>query len=132
MLNQNDLRQQLLQLDARSYKAYKSIQDSYNFPEFTLIIDRIQGDPFATPSQLRVQIPQSIAGFPDNLYQNRSRTIALCDFIIRAFCQAVEKVSSRRGSGNSGNSGLIAIISVGQSVIERSAVLINNELYRLC
>lgn len=128
MLNQNDLRQQLLQLDARSYKAYKSIQDSYNFPEFTLIIDRIQGDPFATPSQLRVQIPQSIAGFPDNLYQNRSRAIALIDYIIRAFCQATEKVSSRRGSGNSG---LIAIISVGQSVIERSAVLINNELLEI-
>lgn len=102
MLNQNDLRQQLLQLDARSYKAYKSIQDSYNFPKFTLIIDRVQGDPFATPSQLRVQIPQSIAGFPDNLYQNRSRAIALSDYIARAFCQATGKNSNRRGSGNSG------------------------------
>ena len=126
MLNQSqDLCQQLLQLDARSYKAYKSIQGSYNFPEFTLIIDRVQGDPFATPSQLRVQIPQSIAGFPGNLYQNHSREIALCDYIIRAFCQATQKISNRRGTGNSG---LIAILSVGQSVIERSAVLINNEL----
>jgi predicted ABC-class ATPase len=128
MLNQNDLRQQLLQLDARSYKAYKSIQDSYNFPEFTLIIDRIQGDPFATPSQLRVQIPQSIAGFPSHLYQNHSRKIALCDYITRSFCQATEKISSRRGTGNSG---LIAIVSVGQSVIERSAVLINDELLEI-
>lgn len=128
MFNQKDLRQQLLQLDARSYKAYKSIQNSYNFPEFRLIIDRVQGDPFATPSQLRVQIPQSIAAFPGNLYKNRSRAIALSDCIIRAFCQATENVSSRRGSGNSG---LIAIISVGQSVIERSAVLINNELLEI-
>lgn len=125
MFNQSqDLRQQLLQLDARSYKAYKSIQNSYNFPEFTLMIDRVQGDPFATPSQLRVQIPQTIAGFPSNLYENSSREIALCDYITRVFCQATEQVSSRRGSGNSG---LIAIISVGQSVIKRSAVLINNE-----
>ncbi|MGC1393827.1 MAG: ABC-ATPase domain-containing protein, partial [Coleofasciculaceae cyanobacterium] len=128
MFNQNDLCQQLLQLDARSYKAYKSIQNSYNFPEFTLIIDRVQGDPFANPSQLRVQIPQSIAGFPNNLYQNHSRAIALGDYIIRAFCQATQKISSRRGSGNSG---LISIISVGQSVIERSAVLINNELLEI-
>lgn len=126
MLNQSqDLRQQLLQLDARSYKAYKSIQSSYDFPEFTLIIDRVQGDPFATPSLLRVQIPQSVAGFPGNLYHNYSRKIALCDFITRSFCQATKKISSRRGTGNSG---LIAILSVGQSVIERSAVLINDQL----
>lgn len=125
MLNQNNLRQQLLQLDARSYKAYKSIQSSYNFPEFTLIIDRIQGDPFAAPSQLRVQIPQSFAGFPDNLYQNPSREVALCDYINRSFCQAAQKISSRRGTGNSG---LIAILTVGQSVIERSSILINDQL----
>ncbi len=129
MLNQSqDLRQQLLQLDARSYKAYKSLQDSYNFPEFTLIIDRIQGDPFATPSLLRVQIPQSIAGFSPHLYQNSSREIALSDYIARVFCQATERISSRRGSGNSG---LIAINSVGQSVIKRSAVLINDQLLEI-
>lgn len=126
MLNQNqDLRQQLLQLDARSYKAYKSIQNSYSFPEFTLIIDRVQSDPFATPSQLRVQIPQSIAGFPSYLYQNPSREIALSDYINRTFCQATRVIGNRRGTGNSG---LIAMLSVGQSVIKRSAVLINDQL----
>ena len=129
MVNQSqDLRQQLLQLDARSYKAYKSLQNSYNFPEFTLVIDRIQGDPFATPSQIRVQIPQSVAGFPGNLYQNQSREIALCDYITRTFCQATKKISSRRGTGNSG---LIAILSVGQSIIKRSAVLINDQLLEI-
>lgn len=128
MLNQDNLRQLLLQLDCRGYKAYKSIQGSYNFPEFTLIIDRVQGDPFASPSQLRIQIPQSIAGFPGNLYQNQSREIALCDYIHRSFCQASKVVSSRRGTGNSG---LIAINKIGQSVIKRTAVLINQQLLEI-
>ena len=128
MLNQDNLRQQLLQLDCRSYKAYKSIQGSYNFPEFTLTIDRIQGDPFASPSQLRVQIPQSTAGFPSNLYQNHSREIALCDYINRSFCQASKNISSRRGTGNSG---LIAITNIGQSIIKRTAVFINDEFLEI-
>jgi len=124
MLNQDNLRQQLLQLDCRGYKAYKSIQGSYYFPEFTLIIDRVQGDPFATPSQVRVQLAQSVAGFPRNLYQNHSREIALRDFITRSFCQASQNISSRRGTGNSG---LIAITNIGQSVIKRTTVFISDE-----
>ena len=64
MAGQADLRQQLLQLDQRGYKAYKAIQGRYSFLDFTLIIDRVQGDPFATPSQCRVVLPQEIAGFP--------------------------------------------------------------------
>lgn len=38
MANQADLRQQLLQLDQRGYKAYKDIQGFYAFPDFTLIV----------------------------------------------------------------------------------------------
>lgn len=66
MATQADLRQQLLELDQRGYKAYRAIQTDFAFPEFILIVDRVQADPFATPSQCRVQMPQAIAGFPQN------------------------------------------------------------------
>ncbi len=125
MTNQENLRQLLLQLDNRGYKAYKGIQGSYEFPDFTLIVDRVQGDPFATPSQVRVQLPQSVAGFPGDLYRTRSREIALRDYLTRQFDHAARGISSRRGTGNSG---LIAITHVGQSVLERTSAFVTDEL----
>jgi len=125
MTNQENLRQLLLQLDNRGYKAYKAIQGSYEFPDFTLIVDRVQGDPFASPSQVRVQLPQSVAGFPRNLYQSHSREIALRDYLTRQFDHAARDISSRRGTGNSG---LIAITHVGQSVLERTSAFVTDEL----
>ncbi|HBK62669.1 MAG TPA: ATPase, partial [Cyanobacteria bacterium UBA11166] len=124
MSNQENLRQLLLQLDDRGYKAYRDIKGSYQFSDFTLIIDRSQGDPFATPSQVRVIVPQSVAGFPSQLYQSLSRAIALRDYITREFERVVKNFSSHRGTGNSG---LIAITFVGQSILERSCTFINEK-----
>jgi predicted ABC-class ATPase len=125
MTNRENLRQLLLRLDNRGYKAYKAIQGSYEFPDFTVIVDRVQGDPFASPSQVRVQLPQSVAGFPRNLYQSRSREIALRDYLTRQFDHVARDISSRRGTGNSG---LIAIAHVGQSVLERTSAFVTDEL----
>jgi predicted ABC-class ATPase len=113
----------LLDLDQRSYKAYKEIQGSYKFPDFLLIIDHVQGDPFAAPSRLRVQIPQSKAGFPKELYATPSREIALRDYLNRQFDRSASNLSGKRGSGKSG---LIAIARPKQQVLERTAILIDD------
>ena len=125
MTNREHLRQLLLQLDGRGYKAYKEIKGSYTFRNFTLIIDRVQGDPFASPSQLRVQVLQSIADFPSNLYQTYSREIALRDYLTRQFDKEARNVSSRRGTGKSG---LIAIVQVGQAILERTSAFVSDEI----
>ncbi len=75
-MNHHALCQLLLSLDGRSYKAYKKNQGSYQFPEFDLYIDYVQGDPFAAPSRVRVIFPQSVARFLAQIYQTRSRAIA--------------------------------------------------------
>jgi predicted ABC-class ATPase len=123
------LYQQLLQLDQRSYKAYKQIAGGYQFPDFQLSIDYVQGDPFASPSRLRVQIPQldsketdlETKPFPEELYRSHSREVALRDYLTRQFAQVAAEVRGRRGSGNSG---LIAIAPPSQQVLERTSVLI--------
>ncbi|PSP26463.1 MAG: ATPase [Cyanobacteria bacterium SW_8_48_13] len=124
MPNQEKLRSTLQRLDNNSYKAYKDIKGSYDFTDFTLIIDYVQGDPFAAPSQLRVQVPQSVAGFPRDLYNSRSREVALRDYLTRQFDKAAQEITSSRGTGKSG---LIAIARVGQEVIDRTSVLVNEE-----
>ncbi len=89
-----------------------------------MLVDYVQGDPFASPSQLRVIIPQTVAKFPSLLYQSLSREIALRDYLTRQFSQEAKRVSSNRGTGKSG---LISIASLGQEVLIRNAVLIDTE-----
>ncbi len=119
MTNQQTLRRKLLDLDNGNYKAYREIQGSYEFPDFTLMIDYIQGDPFAAPSKLRVQVPYTVAGFPPELYKNPIREMALRDFLTRKFDRLAYEVSGRRGTGKSG---MIAITKMGQEVLERTSV----------
>ena len=123
MLDSNNLRSTLLKIDGRGYKAYKDIEASYQFDNFTLIVDRVAGDPFASPSKLRVLVPSSIADFPKELYDCKIRAIALRDYLTRQFDRVVKKFSSHRGTGKSG---LIAIAATGQEVIDRSSVYIDN------
>ncbi|MDX2214615.1 MAG: ABC-ATPase domain-containing protein [Oculatellaceae cyanobacterium bins.114] len=124
------LHQHLLQLDQRSYKAYKQIQGRYRFSGFTLFIDYVQGDPFAAPSRLRVQLPQTSqanfvgAKFPLELYSSQSREIALRDYLTRQFDQVATTLRGKRGNGNSG---LIAIAPTGQQVLERTSVFVTPE-----
>ena len=119
MTNQQTLRKKLLDLDNANYKAYRDIQGSYQFSDFTLIIDYVQGDPFAAPSKLRVQLPYTVSGFPPELYKTPIREMALRDFLTRKFDRMAYEVSGRRGTGKSG---MIAITKMGQEVLERTSV----------
>ena len=121
MTNKESLQRHLRQLDNRGYKAYKDIQGNYDFSEFTLIIDYVQGDPFASPSKFRVIVPPNIAQIPGELFNSRSREIALRDYLTRQFDQAAHSISSKRGTGKSG---LIAVTGLGQEVLERTSAFI--------
>ena len=124
MSDRNTLKSILTRIDNASYKAYKDIKGNYQFPDFSLIIDRVQADPFASPSKLRVKIPQTVAKFPSQLYRSPSREIALRDYLTRQFDRVANNISSRRGTGKSG---LIAITRFGQEVLERTSVFINDK-----
>ena len=121
MTNKESLQRHLRQLDNRGYKAYKYIQGNYDFSEFILIIDYVQGDPFASPSKFRVRVPPNIAQIPGELFNSRSREIALRDYLTRQFDRAAHSISSKRGTGKSG---LIAVTRLGQEVLERTSAFI--------
>ncbi|TVQ24335.1 MAG: ATPase [Leptolyngbya sp. DLM2.Bin15] len=126
MSTHHHLSQTLLNLDRQSYKAYKQLQGTYTFPGFTLIIDHVQGDPFAAPSRVRVQVPQQGAhgaGFPPDLVRSPSRHLALRDYLHRQVYRAASQGRSQRGSGKSG---LISIASPVQQVLDRNAVLLDD------
>ena len=116
-----DLREALRIIDGRGYASYKDIAGEYGFDDFILYIDRVQGDPFASPSRVRVRVYQDIAGFPKDTYTGKSRETALRDYIARAFNAAAERFSL--GNRGSGGSGLITMSRPGQEILERSSVV---------
>ncbi|NJN72509.1 MAG: ABC-ATPase domain-containing protein [Limnothrix sp. RL_2_0] len=124
MKTQAELSALLFELDSRGYKAYKQIKGEYDFEEFTLIIDYVQGDPFAAPTQCSAIITQAIAKFPEELYSTLSREIALRDYLSRQFAQVAREFSGFRGTGKSG---LIQGIEPVQEVLERTSVFIDDQ-----
>lgn len=113
----------LSRIDGRGYKSYKEIEGEYDFGQYALFIDHVQPDPFAPPSRVRVRVPQSVAGFPTELFHNKHRSVALADFLIRHFSHSIGQIS--RGKVGSGSSGLIRIDKCYQEVLERSAMKVN-------
>jgi predicted ABC-class ATPase len=124
MHRQKDLKETLSRIDGRGYKAYKELEGAYRFRDFTLLVDHVQGDPFAEPSKIRVRVPQSLAAFPPETYGTRSREIGLRDYLSRQFHQAVRRTCRRQRRG-SGKSGLIAIDAPGQEILLRTSCLID-------
>ena len=118
-----ELQRELRRIDGRGYKAYRDLQGLWEFPDFSLLVDHVQGDPFAAPSRLRVRVPQALARFPDALHAGSSRRIGLCDFLTRAFAESCRRHAL--GGRGMGSSGVIAIGRPGQEVLERSSMQVD-------
>ncbi len=119
-----DLRDFLRRIDGRNYGAYKDLARSYAFDDFTLLIDHVQGDPFAAPSKVRVVVPMDVADWDPDDVDPDARRVALCDLLTRRFGREAGDVAQRRGSGKSG---AIDIARCGQEVLERTSVLIDRD-----
>ncbi len=120
-----DLKGILHRIDGRGYKAYKDIEGEYRCGEYILLVDHVQGDPFAAPTRVRVRVPQAVARFPADTYEVKGREVALRDFITRRFAEASRQFC--RGNRGTGNSGLILIDSPKQEILERTSAFITNE-----
>lgn len=119
MQSQTELKKLLQKIDHKGYPAYKDTKGSYDFGNYLLSIDHVQGDPFASPSKVSVHIKGSAAKFPLEHYQMKCRRIALCDYLLRGFGKELEQVSFQ--AKGSGKSGLMSVSRCGQEVLERTA-----------
>lgn len=120
MRTASELREQLKRIDHRSYPAYKELCGQYDFGDYILSIDHVQGDPFAAPSRLSVLVSGSRAGFPAELFDTMPKRITLQDQLTRAFGRAIQKGSFQ--AKGSGKSGLLSVSRCGQQVLERTAL----------
>ena len=80
-----DLKRLLTSIDHKSYPAYKDVRGAYDFNTYILSIDHVQGDPFASPSKVSIQVRHAKAGFPAELFDTPWKKTALEDYLLRCF-----------------------------------------------
>ena len=124
MKSSEELRRQLHQIDHKGYKAYKILEGEYEFGAYRLCIDHVQGDPFATPSRVRI-VYKNQKNIPEELFKEKYRRIAIEDALLRRLHRNLYSVvkGQRRGSGKSG---LVTACRAGQEILERSAMHITS------
>ena len=124
MKSSEELRRQLRQIDHKGYKAYKILEGEYEFGAYRLCIDHVQGDPFATPSRVRI-VYKNQKNIPEELFREKYRKTAIEDALLRrlhrSLCSGVK--GQRRGSGKSG---MVTACRAGQEILERSAMHITS------
>ena len=127
----NELTSHLHAIDGRSYAAYKAIVGRYRSPlGWVLYIDRIQPDPYAPPTAIRVVLPLALTGADarltgftprltganetlteanEHLTTSPTRAVALRDYLARTLRELLKGQA-------------ISIAPAGQEILERSSV----------
>ncbi len=91
---------------------------SWRLDDVLLQIVRVQGDPFAAPSRVRVHLPTDLAP----RWSDPADRVATEDFLLRRFADALQP--TRRGSGRSGE---LSVYRPGPEICERSAVRLHRD-----
>lgn len=126
MRSQDDLKKQLKQIDHKGYKAYKVLEGEYDFGAYRLCIDHVQGDPFATPSRVRI-CWNNRGNIPARYFENRHCKTAVEDYLLRRLHKNLRSSGGKERRG-SGKSGMITACRTGQEILERTAMRIDSKV----
>ena len=105
MKSQAELQAKLREIDHKGYKAYKVLEGEYDFGAYRLWIDHVQGDPFASPSRVRI-VYRNQGNIPVSYFESRHRRIAVEDYLLRSLHRFLRNGDGRAAKG-SGKSGLV-------------------------
>jgi len=114
------LRSTLARIDRKGYGAYKDLSGAHDFDSFTLFMDRVQRDPFAPPSLIRIRTREN--PFDRDLFETPMRRVAFEDFLTRSVERAIRRVV--RGNRGSGGSGRVEIQRTSQIVLPRTSLVV--------
>ena len=114
------LTRDLLRIDGRPYGHYRDLRGRrYPLGSGALTFEHVQGDPFAAPSRLRVDLPATLLRLPPWARNGSDARRAAADFLQRALRPAL---AGAAGGSGSGRSGLLEIAPAGQEMLERTGV----------
>lgn len=107
-----DLINQAIRIDSRPYGFYGDLLGDWDYGDFILHIDRIQADPYAPPSAMRVTASPSAMGLPEHALSTADQRLATADYLVRSFAAAITRNCPSRA---------LHIARTGQEILERSA-----------
>ena len=96
MRDPDGLKDALRRIDNASYGAYKRIAGRWRLGDVELLIDHVQGDPFAAPSRIRLRAPTGIS--PD-LIVDRDAREAIEDFLLLSLSEALDPGGATNATG---------------------------------
>ncbi|ENL4769205.1 isopentenyl-diphosphate delta-isomerase [Vibrio parahaemolyticus] len=105
----------LKKIEKQNYRAYQQIKGQYDFTDFTLFIDHVQGDPYASASRFRATRAWSLTGLEWLKDESPAFQRAARDFIARSFEQFAKQENT------------VSIALNGQTVLDSTAVLFKEE-----
>ncbi|WP_273993506.1 ABC-ATPase domain-containing protein [Vibrio parahaemolyticus] len=105
----------LKKIEKQNYRAYQQIKGQYDFTDFTLFIDHVQGDPYASASRFRATRAWSLTGLEWLKDESPAFQRAARDFITRSFEQFAKQENT------------VSIALNGQTVLDSTAVLFTEE-----
>ncbi len=114
------LRAALDRIDGKGYGAYRALSGSHDLGSFNLFVDKVQRDPFAPPSLVRVRTREN--GFDPVLFGNPVRRVAFEDFLTRRVAAVIREVV--RGDRGSGGSGRVEVQRPSQVVLSRTSMVV--------
>ncbi len=105
----------LKKIEKQNYRAYQQIKGQYDFTDFMLFIDHVQGDPYASASRFRAIRAWSLTGLEWLKDESPAFQRAARDFIARSFEQFAKQENT------------VSIALNGQTVLDSTAVLFTEE-----
>ncbi|MBA5763251.1 ABC-ATPase domain-containing protein [Vibrio sp. 404] len=105
----------LKKIEKQNYRAYQQIKGCYDFTDYKLFVDYVQGDPFASASRLRAIRPWSLTGLEWLKEQSPAYQIAARDYIARKFAEFAKQETH------------ISIALSGQTVLDSTSVVFTEE-----
>ena len=132
-MRDDTLARDLVRIDGRPYGYYRDLRGrSYPLGGCALHFEHVQGDPFAAPSRLRIDMSSAVLRLPAWARSGRAARRATADYLQRALHPELSRSS---GGAGSGKSGLLEISPTGQEVLERTGVVVGADgsaRIRLC
>ena len=127
----DDLRKTLASIDGRDYGTYQRIVGRYDYECFSLIVQQIPKDPYAPPHTgiYRVQVRRDDRRIIKLVTGSKTRRIACADYLARRFFEASRRICGKRQG--TGFGGIITIDEPGQAILERSSVVITDEMVEI-
>jgi predicted ABC-class ATPase len=107
-------------IDRKGYGAYRDLSGTHDLGHFVLLMDRVQRDPFAPPSLIRIRT--KVNPFDPTLFGNSVRRVAFEDFLTRSVEREIRRVV--RGNRGSGGSGRVEIQRASQVVLPRTSMVV--------